>query len=323
MKMKGLINCFILAALLSVAGEGFVMGQESGTVPPGIHYQAVARDESGEIRNEPVDVKFAILAGAAVVYEELHHTATSQYGVFSLIIGDGEAINGTFSGIDWSTGNHSLQVDIDLGNGWKRMGTISFMSVPYALYAGKTLLQELTLDGNRLSISGVNKSVTVDADPENEIQDLQYNSSTRALSITGGQGVVLEPMAAFRASLGQGATVTLPARGEAKVIFADATTGPNYNVGGTYNTVTGEFKPPFEGIYTFNVSMNLPGGLRVILKIVDDREEVIINSSTSGSLLGSITMKLSPSNTISVLVRNTNDFGIVLEQGYFSGFRVY
>jgi len=323
MKMKGLINSFILAALFSVAGEGFVMGQESGTVPPGIHYQAVARDESGEIRNEPVDVKFAILAGTAIVFEELHHTTTSQYGVFSLIIGDGEAINGTFSAIDWSTGNHSLQVDIDFGNGWKRMGTMSFMSVPYALYAGKTLLQELTLEGNKLSISGVDESVTIDTDPENEMQDLQYNSSTRRLNITGGEGVDLEPMTAFRASLGQGATVTLPARGEAKVIFADAVTGPNYNVGGTYNTVTGEFKPPFEGIYTFNVSMNLPGGLRVILKIVDDREEVIINSSTSGSLLGSITMKLSPSNTISVLVRNSNDFGIVLEQGYFSGFRVY
>jgi hypothetical protein len=283
----------------------------------------VARDAGGEIKNKPVDVKFAILAGTETVYEELHHTTTSQYGVFSLIIGNGEALRGTFAGIDWSTGNHSLQVDIDLGNGWKRMGTISFMSVPYALYAGKTLLQELTVVGNKLSISGVDESVTIDTDPVNELQDLEYNSSTRRLNITGGQGVTLETMVAFRASLSEGATVTLPAHTEVKVVFDDASTESNYNVGGNYNTSTGEFRPPSEGIYTFNVATDIPSGIQVILKIVDDREEVIINSASSGISMGSITMRLAPSNTITVLIRNTTNYPTGIEQGYFSGFRVY
>ncbi len=313
----------MLAVLFFAGGAGSIMGQETGTVPPGIHYQAVARDAGGEIKNQSIDVKFSILAGGTTVYEELHHTTTSQYGVFSLIIGDGEALSGTFSGIDWSTGNHSLQVDVDLGNGWKRMGTISFMSVPYALYAGKTLLQELTLNGNQLSISGVNKSVTVDTDPENELQDLGYNPSTRTLSITGGQGVALEPMVAFRASLGEGTTITLPPNGEVQVRFDDASTGPNYNVGGNYNTATGEFRPSSEGIYTFNVAMDIPSGIQVILKIVDDREEVIINSATSGISMGSITMRLAPSHAITVLVRNTTNYLTGIEEGYFSGFRVF
>ena len=313
----------VLAVLFLAGGAGSVMGQGPGTVPPGIHYQAVARDAGGEIKNQSIDVKFNILAGETTVYEELHHTTTSQYGVFSLIIGDGEALRGTFQEIDWSTGNHSLQVDVDLGNGWKRMGTISFMSVPYALYAGKTLLQELTLNGNQLSISGVNESVTVDIDPENELQDLGYNPSTRTITITGGSSAQLEPMVAFRASLGDGATVTLPAGGEVKVIFDDATTGSNFNIGDSYNTTTGEFRPSSEGIYTFNVAMNLPSGIQVILKIVDDREEVIINSSASGWSLGSITLRLAASAAITVQVRNTNGFGVVLEDGYFSGFRVF
>ncbi len=313
----------VLVALILSGGAGSVMGQGTGTVPPGIHYQAVARDAGGEIRNQSIDVRFSILAGETAVYEELHHTTTSQYGVFSLIIGKGEELTGTFSGIDWSTGNHSLQVDVDLGNGWKRMGTISFMSVPYALYAGKTLLQELTLNGNQLSISGVNESVTVDTDPENELQDLGYNPSTRTLTITGGQGVALEPMVAFRASLGEGTTITLPANGEVQVRFDDASTGPNFNVGGNYNTTTGEFRPSSEGIYTFNVAMDIPSGIQVILKIVDDREEVIINSATSGISMGSITMSLAPTHTITVLVRNKTNYLTGLEDGYFSGFRVF
>ena len=313
----------MLAALFFAGGAGSMMGQETGTVPPGIHYQAVARDAGGEIKNQSIDVKFTILAGGTTVYEELHNTTTSQYGVFSLIIGKGEALTGTFSEIDWSTGNHSLQVDVDLGNGWKRMGTISFMSVPYALYAGKTLLQELTLNGNQLSISGVNESVTVDTDPSNELQDLEYDPSTRTLTITGGRSANLEPMVAFRASLGEGATVTLPANGEVQVRFDDASTGSNFNVGGDYDTGTGEFRPEYEGIYTFNAAMNLPSGVQVILKIVDDREEVIINSSASGWSLGSITLRLATSHAITVLVRNTNGFGVVLEEGYFSGFRVF
>lgn len=312
----------MLAALLLPGGAGSVMGQGPGTVPPGIHYQAVARDAGGEIRNQSIDVKFAILAGETKVYEELHHTTTSQYGVFSLIIGDGEALTGTFQQIDWSTGNHSLQVDIDLGSGWKRMGTISFMSVPYALYAGKTLLQELTLNGNQLSISGVNESVTVDTDPENELQDLEYNPATRFLSITGGQGVPLEQMVAFRASLG-GGTVSLPANGEVQVVFVDASTGSNFNVGSSYNTETGEFRPPNDGIYTFNVSMDIPSGIQVIIKIVDDREEVIINSATSGVSMGSITMRLTTSHVITVLVRNTTNYPTGVDKGYFSGFRVF
>jgi hypothetical protein len=322
MKMKRSIGFLVLVVLILSGGAGSIMGQETGTVPSGIHYQAVARDAGGEIKNQSIDVKFSILAGETKVYEELHHTTTSQYGVFSLIIGKGEELTGTFSGIDWSTGNHSLQVDVDLGNGWKRMGTISFMAVPYALYAGKTLLQELTLNGNQLSISGVDESVTVDTDPENELQHLGYDPATRTLTITGGQDVALEQMVAFRASLG-GSTVPLPANGVVQVVFDDASTGSNFNVGNSYNTGTGEFRPPNDGIYTFNVSMDIPSGIQVILKIVDDREEVIINSATSGVSMGSITMRLTTSHTITVLVRNTTSYPSGVDKGYFSGFRVF
>jgi hypothetical protein len=323
MKMKRGIYYLMLAALFLAGGAGSVMGQETGTVPPGIHYQAVARDAGGEIKNQSIDVKFSILAGGTTVYEELHHTTTSQYGVFSLVIGKpDEELTGTFEEIDWSTGNHSLQVDVDLGNGWKRMGTISFMSVPYALYAGKTLLQELTLNGDQLSISGVDKSVTVDTDPENELQDLGYNPTTRTLSITGGQGVALEPMVAFRAS--NTSEITLPSKQTVKLIFDDFITAPNFNIGGHYNPSLGEFRPSSDGIYTFNVSLELPPGTSVIVK-VDDREELIITPyNTAGHYVGSITLRLSASNVVTVWAGQPSNYDyFVLPGGYFSGFRVF
>ena len=319
--MKRGAFCLILAALFSAGGMGLIRGQGAGTVPAGIHYQAVARDAGGELKNKVIDVKFTILSGSEAIYEELHHTTTSQYGVFSLIIGNGEALTGTFSEIDWSTGNHSLQVDIDLGNGWKRMGTMSFMSVPYALYAGKTLLQELSLNGDQLSISGVNKSITIDNNPENELQDLSYNSTTRTLSITRGSSVPLETEVAYRASLSS--STTLPGNEEVKIIFGETGIAPNYNIGGGYNSSSGEFKPPFDGIYTFNVSLELPTNATLILK-VDGRDEILINSfNLSGKYLGSITLRLASSNTITVWVKQTNSYPIPLVWGYFSGFRIY
>jgi len=114
----------MLAALFLAGGAGSVMGQETGTVPPGIHYQAVARDAGGEIKNQSIDVKFSILAGGTTVYEELtpyHHIAVrcllSRHR--TSLMRSSRALLRRF---DWSTGNHSLQVDVDLGNGMEEDG---------------------------------------------------------------------------------------------------------------------------------------------------------------------------------------------------------
>ncbi|MCK7541047.1 MAG: hypothetical protein MZV63_64255 [Marinilabiliales bacterium] len=41
--------------------------------------------------------------------------------------------------IDWSAFNHWLQVSVKFENNFMDMGTMQFMAVPYALYAGKSL----------------------------------------------------------------------------------------------------------------------------------------------------------------------------------------
>jgi len=107
--------------------------------PQGINYQAVARDGSGVIlSNANISVRFTVHDGSATgsnVYKEHFSTTTNQFGLFSLVIGTGTVDVGTFSAINWATGNKFLQVEFDSGSGYTDMGTTQLMSVPYALYA--------------------------------------------------------------------------------------------------------------------------------------------------------------------------------------------
>jgi hypothetical protein len=237
------------------------------SVPMGISYQAVARDNFGkEIINKAIDVRFSIISGnplGTVVYQELQSTTTSKYGVFSLTIGKGDPTGGTYgelSQVQWGAAPHYLRVEVKFDNDFLDMGTMQFLAVPYALYAQKSLEpgpqgpkgdpgdpatdnQTLSFNGANLSISGGNTvnlsslnvphQLTLIGDTlsilggnkvalTNQIQDLQldvnnklkitknpsateidlnsfkqslsYNTSTAALSISGGTGADLSDL---------------------------------------------------------------------------------------------------------------------------------
>jgi len=108
-------------------------------VPQLFKYQAVARDNAGnELANTALIVRVSIHDGTAtgtVVYSESHNATTNQFGLFSINIGSGTVISGTFGSIDWSTGNKYLQQEINFGSGFQSMGTSELLSVPYALYS--------------------------------------------------------------------------------------------------------------------------------------------------------------------------------------------
>lgn len=109
--------------------------------PQGFNYQGVARNSFGNIiSSKSIAVRFSIrdiTASGTVVYSEKHVIETDQYGLFTLLVGKGEAITGTFSSINWATGNKFLQVELDGDNKgiFTNMGTTQLMSVPYALFA--------------------------------------------------------------------------------------------------------------------------------------------------------------------------------------------
>jgi len=193
------------------------------------------------------------------------------------------------------------------------MGTMQFMAVPYALYAGKSL---------EAGPAGPPGPKGDQGDPASDDQQLAYDRVSKILSIDNGDPVRLDTIIAFRAS--NSTQVTLLSKQETKIVFNDCTTSPNYNDGGRYNVTLGEFKPPSDGIYTFNVSLELPTNATVIVK-VDERKEIVVNSyNNSGIYLGNITLKLALSNTVTVWVLQTLNYDVPLPAGgYFSGFRVY
>ena len=110
--------------------------------PQGIPYQAIARNASGvAIANTAVKVRFTIrdsIATGAIKYQETHKPTTSVLGLFSVNVGMGIVVSGTFSGINWGKNAKFLQVEMDPAGGttYTDLGTTQMMSVPYALYAG-------------------------------------------------------------------------------------------------------------------------------------------------------------------------------------------
>lgn len=135
---------FLLVALSSIA-----IGQAP---PQGINYQAVLYDLEGSelpgvdasnivLANKEIKVRFSVLSGSengVQVYQEDHLTSTDAFGLFALVIGQGNQLSsGSFDQIDWESGLHFLKVEVDkdAGNNFFTMSNQQFWSVPYSLYA--------------------------------------------------------------------------------------------------------------------------------------------------------------------------------------------
>lgn len=71
------------------------------------------------------------------MYSERQSVITSQYGLVNFVIGQGTVLSGTFSTINWSTGNYWVSLGVDFINGTNYIdyGSQRLMSAPYALYA--------------------------------------------------------------------------------------------------------------------------------------------------------------------------------------------
>ncbi|MBL0308270.1 MAG: tail fiber domain-containing protein [Bacteroidetes bacterium] len=112
--------------------------------PQSMNYQAVARNAAGAIiPNQTITVRLTVhdgSAGGSAVYIESTSTATNQFGLFTVKIGTGSPLVGTFAGINWGSGDKFLQIELDAagGSNYSDMGTVQLLSVPYALYAANS-----------------------------------------------------------------------------------------------------------------------------------------------------------------------------------------
>ncbi len=124
----------------------FVTALLLGQTPQAINYQAVARDASNNIlSNKNIGIRISVLAGSSTgtsVYSETHNTTTNSSGIFSVEIGRGSVVGGSFPNIQWYSQPHFAKIEIDVNSGtnYQLVGTTQFLSVPYALFAENTAM---------------------------------------------------------------------------------------------------------------------------------------------------------------------------------------
>ncbi len=144
--MKRLL--FFAFCALCVAQTAFAQ-----QIPQGMKYQAVARDNSGEVMiDKQIELKVSLhgdIANAETFYSEEHSVTTNKLGLFTLTIGDGYVESGVFYDIPWSTRDVWMRVAIRQ-NGDSEFSLISesrMLSVPYAFHAATAARLVETQDG--------------------------------------------------------------------------------------------------------------------------------------------------------------------------------
>jgi len=139
-------NCFALATSSLLAQS-----------PQGIPYQAVMRNADGTVMaSSAVSLTFMIHDGTAngtVVYQESHSLTSNAQGLVSCVVGNGVVSQGNFSSINWGGGDKFLHVMMGSDASLLDLGTQQMLSVPYALYAGRTHVAVSTT-GDTLTVGG-------------------------------------------------------------------------------------------------------------------------------------------------------------------------
>ncbi len=105
-----------------------------------MQYQAVARDLSAQVLPDTrVELRVNLLAGGQsdqVVYSEQHQVTTNLLGLFSLTIGQGQALAGTFPSVPWGSEEIWMEIQIrEEGGDFATVSNSKMLSVPYAFYA--------------------------------------------------------------------------------------------------------------------------------------------------------------------------------------------
>ncbi|QQS30941.1 MAG: tail fiber domain-containing protein [Sphingobacteriales bacterium] len=143
-------------------------------VPQGINYQAIVRNEAGQvITNQNVSFRLSVRqneVSGTIQYQEEHNTTTNAHGLINLQIGNGNVLSGTFNDITWADGLPKyLQIELDPNGGtnYINMGVQQLTSVPYAMVAGSVLGggSGWNLDGNANTDPASHFIGTTDAQP--------------------------------------------------------------------------------------------------------------------------------------------------------------
>jgi len=132
MKHLFAILCIALCALSSVQAQ---------KAPEGMKYQAVARNDAGEILAlKSIELKISLYNPTniqAAGYAEYHSVTTNEYGLFSITVGEGKSDMGSFEMIPWSTADIYMAVEIfdEKSSSFVTVSDNRLLTVPYAFHA--------------------------------------------------------------------------------------------------------------------------------------------------------------------------------------------
>ncbi len=141
-------NSKICLSLCMALAYCFFSSNVFAQAPDKFSYQAIIRNAANAlVSNQNVSTKISILQGSTVgtsVYTETHAGVTNSSALLNLIIGNGSVVSGNFSTINWANGPYFIKTETDPtgGTNYTVIAISQLQSVPYALYAKKSLSTE-------------------------------------------------------------------------------------------------------------------------------------------------------------------------------------
>jgi hypothetical protein len=135
-------------------------GMAYAQAPQAFNYQGIARTVDGQaMANKKLHLKLSIVNGTEqgeIIYTETQEVTTNQFGLYTLHIGEGTALQGNFAAIPWQLKNKYIKVELDAndGNGLVDLGTTQLLSVPYALYAERSGNTDNVVTQDQISRAG-------------------------------------------------------------------------------------------------------------------------------------------------------------------------
>ncbi|MEO0469977.1 MAG: hypothetical protein AAF206_10190 [Bacteroidota bacterium] len=257
-------------------------------IPQGINYQGIAWDGNTPVALQNVGVRFSILQGVSTLYQEEHLALTDDYGQFSVVIGDGTPLQGTFSGIGWDNTPLNLLVELNTGSGFVSLGARPLYAVPYALQSQSTL--------------GIRNRAVADSTPSNGYV-LKWNAINNRWEpspdqvATGGGAVNVLPRLSGDGTIGneldlaqQGAGVgeVLKWNGLAWAPAIDRDSSGFQTINLTGNTLTlsdggGSVAIP---TYLGGTGINVTGNVITNTGDTDATDDITINSLAGGDVMG-------------------------------------
>jgi hypothetical protein len=167
----------------------FQLATAFAQAPQKMSYQAVIRNSSNTlVTSSSVGMQISILQGSSTgtaVYVETQTSTTNANGLVTIEIGNGTAVTGTFSAIDWSAGPYFIMTETDPNGGstYTITGTTQLMSVPYALYAATS--------GNGAGATGATGATGADGmNGTNGVDGMNgTNGVDGAMGATGADGI--------------------------------------------------------------------------------------------------------------------------------------